>query len=139
MDRRDFFKNIVMASAGTAFIPGVLPGAKRGTGNSLSPKYQGTWVINANGSIGELFIGFDQNTGNLVDATAFDNPVYGFLDGSRRISFVRVIDPNDPTTIQVYTGYFLGEDLQIAGTFTAFQGTGGVASDNIYGWYAYLP
>ncbi len=106
----------------------------------------GTWTINANGFIGELTIASVDAQGNLT-GTVFGNQILGFWDEpSQKITFLRVINPADPSTLQIYTGYLFsgGENLNpegnvpfyLTGSFEAFAGTGGVAHRVLYGWYA---
>lgn len=56
---------------------------------------------------------------------------------------MRIIEQNDPSKLQVFTGYLFqtragGADAQytLAGSFEAFAGTGAVAERVLYGWVA---
>jgi hypothetical protein len=102
----------------------------------------GNWDINANSSLGELFIQSVDPQGNLVGSTVFGQPILGFWDeGSMKLTFMRIINQNDPSTYQIYTGYYMdpqtpGELPALAGSFEAFGGTGGIAQRVVFGWYA---
>ena len=64
----------------------------------------------------------------------------------RRSRFVRVINQNDPSTNQIYTGFRFDNERDhltdrthtLTGCFEAFQGTGAVASRVLYGWVAVI-
>ena len=98
---------------------------------------RGPWNINGNGFLGNLWIeGFDA-AGNLLPSSTD----FGFWDDrSGKLTFMRVIDPADPSTFQIYTGYLMEPQpdapLAFAGSFEAFAGTGAVAERVLYGWYA---
>ncbi len=109
----------------------------------------GGWLIHANGFNGLLNINSVDTpgdiSGNMIIQNEPSNDINGFWDGgSQRITFMRIIKPDDPSTIQVYTGYLFVEASfgkggianTMAGYFEAFQGTGAVAQRTIYGWYA---
>ncbi|MBT9315827.1 hypothetical protein [Leptothoe spongobia] len=59
---------------------------------------------------------------------------------------MRIIAPDDPSTLQIYTGYLFttpnrpapGQDVThtFTGFFEAFAGTGAVAERILYGWLA---
>ena len=102
----------------------------------------GSWEIDANGYVGELEI--KSITNGRLTGTVLGNPIDGFWSNSmKRIVFMRVIDPNDASTLQVFTGYYWRE-LQpppigtsfLAGFFEAFQGSGGTAKRSVFGWTA---
>jgi len=61
-------------------------------------------------------------------------------DAAQKLTFMRIIDANNPSTFQIFTGYRMqsqtDNSLAFAGSFEAFQGTGAVAQRVIYGWYA---
>ena len=115
----------------------------------------GTWQINANGFRGELVISSVDSQGNL-SGTVFGDPIVGFWDEtSQKIIFARSLNPADPSTLQVYTGFHfdanellfpVGGTVQppvppfpfrmLTGSFEAFAGGGGVVSRPTYGWMA---
>jgi len=105
----------------------------------------GAWTLNANGFVGDLTVVSVDANGNL-NATVFGGQqTIGFWDDvSQRISFIRVSNPNDPSTIQVYTGYLFqnrsgnNATYTLAGFFEAFAGTGANAQRVVYGWYAQI-
>jgi hypothetical protein len=106
------------------------------------------WNINANGYAGELVISSVDAQGHL-SGSVFGNPLIGFWDeAAGKITFMRIINPGDPSTFQVYTGFlFTGPESVVnegdshytmAGEFEAFAGSGGTATRTVYGWYAYV-
>lgn len=110
----------------------------------MSQLAQGTWTVNANGHIGKLEVSVDSQ-GNL-NGSIFGNRISGFWDSTGdKITFIRIIDPQNAIKEQVYTGYLIegGENLNgsgvrpfyLTGSFEAFSGTGAVASRVLYGWY----
>jgi len=113
----------------------------------------GAWEINANGYRGRLEIPSVDGAGNLVNSSlTMTSPapepaskVTGFWDDDgQKITFIRVIDQNNPEINQVYTGYMFDNHLDkanpvthtLTGEFEAFKGTGGVANRSLYGWFA---
>jgi hypothetical protein len=108
----------------------------------------GNWTLNGNGSPGSLVIPAIDAKGNIIkmtDAsskeikpTAYGNDIIGFWDeDAHKLTFIRVIDKNNPIANQIYTGYLLDDKITIAGSFEAFQG--GSALRTVYGWYAKSP
>lgn len=103
---------------------------------------RGPWHINGNGYSGLLWIEGVDSQGNLIsNSSVYGNPIMGFWDEpSQKLTFMRVINPGDPSTFQIYTGYLMTSQadgsLAFAGSFEAFQGTGAIAQRVIYGWYA---
>jgi hypothetical protein len=80
---------------------------------------------------------FSNEPPNSLNNVAFWN------DTSKEITFIRVINPNNPATFQIYTGYWFprssaqpGGPSELAGFFEAFLGTGATASRVRYGWFA---
>jgi hypothetical protein len=70
----------------------------------------GRWSINANGYTGILLIRGVDGVGNLdaevTLAGGGPNPVTGFWDDtSKKITFIRVVNRNDPPQNQIYTGF----------------------------------
>lgn len=101
----------------------------------------GTWDMNANGSAGPLVIGGIGTDGTLAgSSTALGNKVLGFWDeASRKLTFMRLVKPTDPSTFQVYTGYLMSDNNTLAGSFEAFKGSGATAERTVFGWLAKLP
>jgi hypothetical protein len=103
---------------------------------------RGGWNINGNGYGGFMWIEGVDGQGNLLgSSTVYGQPIRGFWDeASGRLTFMRIINAADPSTMQIYTGYLMppqdNMQLAIAGTFEAFIGTGATASKPSYGWYA---
>src|SRR4051794_23190877 len=92
----------------------------------------GQWNFNGNGFTGALNLTVDAQ-GN-VTGDVFGNSIKGFYDkDAGRIMFIRIINTNDPSTYQIYTGYIRSalnqDDLNYVfdGYFEAFSGTGAVA------------
>ena len=105
----------------------------------------GVWKINGNGFIGDLDIGSINNDGTLAGTLTMRNEptheITGFWDDiSKKITFIRAINLNDPSSFQIYTGYLFCNPgvYSLAGSFEAFAGSGASAQRSIYGWYALL-
>ena len=105
---------------------------------------QGQWAINGNSFEGQLNITSIDANGNL-QGTVYGQQISGFWDGtSQKITFMRLTNPSDPSTFQIYTGFLFrnqnGGDMlyTLTGFFEAFQGTGGVAQRVLYGWFAQI-
>jgi len=101
----------------------------------------GNWTVNANGFHGVLHISGVNGLGVIQPgSTIFGNPIVGFYDStSARINFIRVLAAG-PTSQQVYNGYLFRDTsnpflFELAGEFTAYQGSGGVAQRIDYGWF----
>ena len=109
----------------------------------------GNWDIDGNGFRGTLTI----NGGGRRRESERQRRVrilrvqqaIGFWDEpSQKITFVRVINQDDPSANQIYTGFRFDNERDhltdrthtLAGYFEAFQGTGAVASRVLYGWVA---
>jgi hypothetical protein len=103
---------------------------------------KGPWDINGNGFAGLLWIEGVDAQGNLLgSSTVYGQPIIGFWDdNSQKITFLRIINAADPSTLQIYTGYLMQSQndgsLSFAGSFEAFKGTGAYAQRVVYGWYA---
>jgi hypothetical protein len=104
----------------------------------------GTWSIDANGSHATLTIAVDAE-GRVTGAYG-RNAISGLWDdASLRITFVRPLQPNDPSTYQIFTGYLWFEALAIpngilhmGGSFETFGGGGGGdAKRSTFGWVAW--
>jgi hypothetical protein len=104
----------------------------------------GNWNIDGNGSHGILAIQGVDAQGRL-NATVYGQRVVGWWDEEdRRITFLRLIDPHDPTSFQSFSGYAWDEqsgpdrDYYLAGSFETYAGAGGTAAKPTYGWFAHL-
>lgn len=106
----------------------------------------GKWSVNGNGFEGILNIKSVDKKGVLT-GTIFNQPIEGFWDDtSKKITFMRIIAADKPSTLQIYTGYLFqtpnrpapGQDttFTLTGSFEAFAGTGAVAERILYGWLA---
>ncbi len=104
----------------------------------------GTWIMNANGSWGELEVTSIDVVGNLK-GTLFGTPITGYWDSyARRMTFET---HKASVEVQVYTGYLIWDQeanytpeqgtFVLAGTFEAFSGTGATATRNVYAWEAH--
>ncbi|HEY7581356.1 MAG TPA: hypothetical protein VH855_27480 [Acetobacteraceae bacterium] len=106
------------------------------------------WRIHANGYDGHLEVTADA-AGHVTGTVRFggepDNQLKaGFWDEtSKKLVFTRVIDPNDSSKDQIYTGYWFPRNhtqpngpSDLAGSFVAFAGTGGTPARHIFGWHA---
>jgi hypothetical protein len=71
----------------------------------------------------------------------------GFWDErSQKIMFARLLNPADPSTVQLYAGYLFRNPgglhgvgtatYTLAGSFEALAGPDVTASRAVYGWYA---
>jgi len=107
------------------------------------PKALGSWQFSANGVAGQLTLTDDGN-GNLSGTIDGKQQVLGFWDtAAQKVTFLRIPDPTDPTTVQVYTGY-LSSHVQpidvivymLAGSYQAFSGPEVSAQHNVFGWTA---
>ena len=107
------------------------------------PASIGPWRFSANGVAGQLTL-TDDGTGKLSGAIDVDQQGLGFWDAAaQKVTFLRVLDPADPTTVQVYTGYHSsyveGIDLivhTLVGSYQAFSGPDVTAQHNVFGWSA---
>ncbi len=102
----------------------------------------GDWQFNGNGYEGTLKISAIDVNGN-VQGSVMGNPINGFWDeDAQKITFIRIIDSKDPSTLQFHTGYMFsngegsGKVYTLAGSFEGFSGTGAKAQRTTYGWYA---
>jgi hypothetical protein len=106
----------------------------------------GTWELNASGDRGPLQIASVSHQGELR-GTLFGKAIVGFWDDrAQQIRFVRILDPAEPSTTQLFTGYLFrnpgglrgagNATYTLAGSFTALAGTGATAARAVYGWYA---
>jgi hypothetical protein len=104
----------------------------------------GSWEINANSFLGTLEITSVTPAGDCT-ATVFGNQTVCLWDeAAQRITFIRVTDISNPSTMQIYTGYLFrnaeGPDslYTLAGFFEAFPGSGGTVARSVFGWFAQL-
>jgi hypothetical protein len=106
----------------------------------------GTWEINAGGDRGPFQLVSVSHQGELR-GTLFGTEIVGFWDErSQKITFARLLNPAEPSTVQLYTGYLfrtpgglrgVGTATHtLTGSFTALAGTGATAARATYGWYA---
>ncbi len=98
----------------------------------------GSWNLDGNGFPGTLSVDSVDNNGN-VKGSAYGNAIFGFWDDTaQRLAFMRVIDPSDASSMQLYTGYLFTSagTPTLAGTFQAFAGSGGTPLQQVFGWYA---
>jgi hypothetical protein len=115
--------------------------------SSVAHAQTGKWTIDANGFLGELDIEWIDSAGNL-GGTAYGQPMFGFWDeDAKKITFMRVIDPYNPSSLQIFTGYMFVDPLfwagnggstsyTLAGYFEGFAGTGASAKRSVWGWHA---
>jgi hypothetical protein len=106
----------------------------------------GTWEVNASGDRGPLQIASVSRQGELW-GLLFGKAIVGFWNElAQQITFVRIMDPAEPSTTQHFTGYLFRNSgglhgvgnatYTLAGSFTALAGTGATATRATYGWYA---
>lgn len=103
----------------------------------------GTWKFNGNGHEGELVI--KSVDGGKVEGTVYGQPIVGTYSAkTKRLNFLRLQDPSDPTSFQAFKGYLFqnADEKQVrytlAGTFVPF-GAAGTAGELLeVGWYAQL-
>ncbi len=111
----------------------------------------GDWSINANGFTGTLHITSVDASGNVAGNVHFAGEAVNDFGGvafwddtSKKLTFIRKINPADASTFQIYTGYFFPRNhtlpsgaTDLAGSFEAFRGTGATATRVLYGWHAH--
>ena len=98
----------------------------------------GSWNLDGNGFPGTLTLDSVDNNGN-VKGSAYGNAIFGFWDdAAQKLTFMRVIDPSNASSMQLYTGCFFTSagTPTLAGTFQAFSGSGGTPLHQVFGWYA---
>lgn len=103
----------------------------------------GTWKINSNGYEGELTITAIDAQGKL-NGIVFGNPIFGYWDEvANKIMFMRLCEPHDPSSFQVYTGYRIkhrheGPDTPytLTGFYEKFNAA--TAQRVVYGWFAHI-
>ena len=141
MFRRTFLKGSLITTTGLALSAAFGPRVAQGKEQSALPSPIGTWTVNGNGYPGTLVIHSIDAHGNLAHSTIYDQPIIGFWDDrAQKLTFMRLINHDDPSTFQIFTGYLMrgvnDGALALAGSFEGFSGTGAVAERVIYGWYA---
>jgi hypothetical protein len=98
----------------------------------------GSWSIDANGVVGTPVLNPPSATGDLT-GTMFGSSINGYYNSTtQKITIMRVSTPGDFSTVQIFTGYLFhtGTRNDLAGSFLAFNGTGGSASESDFGWFA---
>jgi hypothetical protein len=110
----------------------------------------GNWRINANGYTGTLNVTAVDAQGDVTGTVTFTGEATNTLNGvafwddtAKKLTFIRVINANNPSMNQIFTGYWFAQNhtqpngpSNLAGSFEAFAGTGGTAHRVLYGWYA---
>ena len=103
----------------------------------------GAWQFSANGVPGSLTLTGDDN-GNLSGTIDGNQPIQGFWDCVQLVTFLRIIDLTDPSTVQIFTG-LLSERVQLdvihytmTGTYQAFSGPGVSAQQYVFPWSAHM-
>jgi len=79
----------------------------------------GDWTIDPNGFRGTMTIAGVDAAGNLNASLVIDKPtvdqMLGFWDETgKKITFIRVINATDPSTNQVYTGFYFNNETRPA-------------------------
>jgi len=143
MFRRKFLERTLITTAGLALATPLGPRTAEDMVQNAPFKPVGTWTVNGNGFPGNLVIQSIDTGGNLVNSSIYDQPIFGFWDDrGQKLTFMRLIKRDDPTTFQIYTGYLMrgvnDDRYSLAGSFEGFAGTGAYAERVIYGWYATL-
>jgi hypothetical protein len=112
----------------------------------LTLQNDNNWTVNANGHQDTLR--FSYTSQGSVSGFMYGDRIIGFWDhNSQKIIFMRLDNPSDPTSFQIYTGFLfkdtttnsLGNPLcyqTLSGSFLTPAGAGGSATRNEYGWYA---
>ena len=117
-----------------------------GSGEDVPSLPLGTWEANAGGDRGPLQLASVSRKGELR-GTLSGTEIVGFWnERARKVTFVRLLKPADPSTAQLFTGYLFRNPgglrgvgtatYTLAGSFEALTGTGATASQAAYGWYA---
>jgi hypothetical protein len=110
---------------------------------ALAQLPSGTWKFNGNGFEGELVI--KSVDGGKIEGTVYGQPIVGTYDEkTKRLNFLVMRDPKDPTSFQAFKGYVFqnADEKQIrytlAGTFVPFSAAGTADGMLEAGWYAQL-
>jgi hypothetical protein len=117
-----------------------------GSGEDAPSLPLGTWEVNAGGDRGPLQLASVSRQGELR-GTLSGIEIIGFWNArARKVTFVRLLKPDDPSTAQLFTGYLFRNPgglrgvgtatYTLAGSFEALTSTGATASQAVYGWYA---
>jgi hypothetical protein len=124
-----------------------VPLRTRGLGHGAAASMPlGTWEVNAGGDRGPLQLVSVSYQGELR-GTLLGTEIVGFWDErAQQVTFVRLLNPVDPSTVQLFTGYLFRTagglrgvgtaTYTLAGSFTALPGTDATAARAVYGWYA---
>jgi hypothetical protein len=107
------------------------------------PRSFGPWEFSANGVAGQLTL-TDDGSGKLSGSIDGNQPVIGFWDANvQKATFLRITNPTDPSSAQVYTGTlsFEGEGVDVihytlVGSYQAFSGSGVTPQRNVFDWSA---
>jgi hypothetical protein len=107
------------------------------------PGSLGPWRFMTNGVEGKMTLRDDGN-GNLSGTIDETQQLLGFWDANlQKVTFLRIVDPTDPSAIQVYSGYLFshGEPIDIiaftlTGSYQAFSDSDTTAQRNVFGWNA---
>ncbi|GAC1486910.1 MAG: hypothetical protein NVS2B12_41550 [Ktedonobacteraceae bacterium] len=83
--------------------------------------------------------------GNLTGTLA-NSKVFGHWDpDAAKVTFLRLQDPSDPKSAQVFTGYLSSHvqgidqiEFTLIGTYQVFAGAGVTAQNNVFGWTAFM-
>ena len=106
----------------------------------LTLQNNNNWTVNANGHQDTLR--FSYTPQGSVSGIMYDDRIIGFWDhNSQKIIFMRLDNPSDPTSFQIYTGFLfkdtttnsLGTPLcyqTLSGSFLTPAGAGGSATRN---------
>lgn len=102
-----------------------------------------TWKLNGNGFEGELIIKSAED--GKVEGTIYGQTIVGIFDEeTKRLNFVRLQDPKDPTSFQAWKGYLFqnaaGKEITytLAGTIQPFGAPGMHQGMMEPGWFAQL-
>jgi hypothetical protein len=106
----------------------------------------GTWEANAGGDFGPLQLASVSRQGELRGTLSGIEIVGFWNERAQKVTFLRRLNPADPSTAQLFTGYLFRTagglrgvgtaTYTLAGSFEALAGTGATASPAVYGWYA---
>ena len=124
--------------------PSTQPSITSSSSNTTVSLPIGEWRFNGNGFEGTLKISTIDVNGN-VRGSVLGNPIEGFWnEDAQKITFIRIIDSKNPSTLQPHTGYIFsnGEGpsklYTLTGSFEGFAGTGAKAQRTTYGWFAQI-
>lgn len=131
-----------LASKPTPSPPPTQAQSSSNSSNATASLPTGDWQFNGNGFEGTLKISAIDGNGN-VQGSVMGNSITGFWDeDAQKITFIRIIDSKEPSTLQFHTGYAFSNReggskfYTLTGSFEGFAGTGAKAQRTTYGWYA---